>query len=144
MCPLCGNGRCDTPGETCASCQQDCGSCAFCGNMRCESTMNETCENCPQDCGQCMQQLHNCGGALTCLFGCLGGGFDPTHIPFGCVANCRALTCPSSGIFFDDVSSCAIGAFLTGGCGAGGGITCVTSMCSSQIQRCLSDRTTCS
>jgi uncharacterized protein YkwD len=48
---VCGNGLCE-PGEDCASCVADCGSCsAVCGNGLCEP--GEDCASCVADCGTC-------------------------------------------------------------------------------------------
>ena len=48
----CGNGQCE-PGETCRSCENDCGACppAVCGNNVCEDA--ESCSSCEKDCGKC-------------------------------------------------------------------------------------------
>jgi hypothetical protein len=51
---VCGDGSCET-GETCASCNADCGPCPIeCGNSSCES--GETCLSCDVDCGPCQWQ----------------------------------------------------------------------------------------
>jgi len=58
----CSNGRCGNnycgdnvcnSGETCLSCEQDCGTCytPSCGDGVCNN--GETCETCEQDCGEC-------------------------------------------------------------------------------------------
>ena len=47
---LCGDGQC-SGGETCSSCQADCGECPTCGDTVCNGT--ETCVTCPGDCGTC-------------------------------------------------------------------------------------------
>eukprot|EP01097_Dermamoeba_algensis_P003070 TRINITY_DN2237_c0_g1_i4.p1 TRINITY_DN2237_c0_g1~~TRINITY_DN2237_c0_g1_i4.p1 ORF type:complete len:828 (+),score=219.90 TRINITY_DN2237_c0_g1_i4:130-2613(+) len=56
-CYGCGNGLCEYPLENCATCPEDCGTCApcesFCGNGRCEPFANETSCSCPEDCGSC-------------------------------------------------------------------------------------------
>jgi hypothetical protein len=89
-----------------------------------------------------MMQLHDCSQALTCLFGCFNftGGGLPMNFDFGCIANCRSLTCPSAGTLFDDVANCAIGAFLGGMCSGGGGIGCITTVCGSEIRACFAQR----
>lgn len=46
---LCGNGMCGDPGEDCASCPADCGSC--CPNEACDH--GENCDSCMADCGPC-------------------------------------------------------------------------------------------
>lgn len=59
----CGNGECN--GETCDSCQQDCGAC-FCGDGACNG--GETCSTCGEDCGPCPTCPHsvcNTGPALS-------------------------------------------------------------------------------
>ncbi|GMV38815.1 MAG: hypothetical protein AMXMBFR64_05310 [Myxococcales bacterium] len=62
--PTCGDGGCQ-PGESCATCAADCGSC--CGNGACDN--GETCATCPSDCGTCTlsngcttSQAPGCGG----------------------------------------------------------------------------------
>jgi hypothetical protein len=51
-CTGCGNGVCDSPGENCSTCPDDCGACpVHCPDGTCES--DETCTSCPQDCGTC-------------------------------------------------------------------------------------------
>jgi hypothetical protein len=139
-CPSCGDGRCRGT-ETCASCSADCGSCAFCGNMRCEADAHETCTNCAVDCGMCM--LHSCSEGLTCLFGCFdftGGGGGIPMINFTCLSGCVAETCPSSQVFLNNVANCAINAFVSGACGTGGGIGCITTECGPEITACFADR----
>lgn len=57
----CGNGVC-SPGESCSSCSQDCGSCPpVCGNGLCES--GESCSSCKFDCGAC-PSTPTCGNGL--------------------------------------------------------------------------------
>lgn len=46
----CGDSQC-SGGETCTSCQADCGECPTCGDTVCNGT--ETCVTCPGDCGTC-------------------------------------------------------------------------------------------
>ncbi|MDP6947086.1 MAG: fibrinogen-like YCDxxxxGGGW domain-containing protein, partial [Myxococcota bacterium] len=49
--PVCGNAVIE-PGETCETCEADCGACPDpCGDGACET--DETCETCPIDCGEC-------------------------------------------------------------------------------------------
>jgi hypothetical protein len=43
---------CD-PGETCASCTEDCGPCTGCPDGVCLASAGETCWTCPYDCGHC-------------------------------------------------------------------------------------------
>ena len=55
-CPaVCGDAFCDEPGgETCETCEADCGPCASpCGDAVCDDTTGETCETCEADCGVC-------------------------------------------------------------------------------------------
>lgn len=53
----CGDGKCDT-NETCTSCQKDCGPCpAGCGDGKCDNT--ENCQNCEKDCGKCPSSCGN-------------------------------------------------------------------------------------
>src|SRR5262245_19482372 len=49
----CGNVICG-PGESCASCPEDCGPCAVpeCGVGACNG--DETCDSCALDCGDCV------------------------------------------------------------------------------------------
>lgn len=52
----CGDGVCRScaygGGETCSTCQNDCGTCAdYCGNGLCGTS--ETCTTCSSDCGTC-------------------------------------------------------------------------------------------
>src|SRR5262249_3105154 len=42
--PMCGNGKCEQPPETCANCPGDCGACV-CGNGSCDP--GENCTSCP-------------------------------------------------------------------------------------------------
>jgi len=50
--PTCGDGACNG-GETCASCNADCGVCPpSCGDGACNG--NENCTICPSDCGACV------------------------------------------------------------------------------------------
>jgi hypothetical protein len=54
--PCCGNGRCETPLESCRSCPSDCGicpACSTCGNGVCDASAGENTCNCPLDCGPC-------------------------------------------------------------------------------------------
>ena len=47
---VCGDGNCI--GETCLTCEQDCGVCAtFCGDENCD--VDEDCSSCSSDCGTC-------------------------------------------------------------------------------------------
>ena len=51
--PYCGDGECNN-GETCESCEDDCGKCETepkCGDGECNN--GETCESCEADCGKC-------------------------------------------------------------------------------------------
>ncbi|MCA9665647.1 MAG: hypothetical protein KC503_08665 [Myxococcales bacterium] len=53
----CGDGKCEG-GETCTSCEQDCGKCpAGCGDGKCEN--GENCQTCEQDCGKCPTSCGN-------------------------------------------------------------------------------------
>src|SRR5262249_47057018 len=47
---FCGDGVCNA-GETCSTCQSDCGVCPYCGDFACNG--GETCGTCPGDCGAC-------------------------------------------------------------------------------------------
>jgi len=51
-CLYCGDGICtDALGETCDTCEEDCGPC--CGNGVCEPEYGEECDVCVPDCGEC-------------------------------------------------------------------------------------------
>jgi len=50
----CGDGICNN-GETCSSCQHDCGRCTYCGDGICDG--GETCSSCSQDCGKCKNEI---------------------------------------------------------------------------------------
>ncbi len=51
-CLGCGDGTCSPEaGETCATCEDDCGAC--CGNGACEGGYGESCYTCATDCGAC-------------------------------------------------------------------------------------------
>ena len=51
--PPCGDGLCeDDKGETCATCEEDCGG-PCCGNGKCDVELGETCSECPEDCEAC-------------------------------------------------------------------------------------------
>ena len=59
--PECGDGMCNN-GETCSSCEADCGPCATapsCGDGQCKD--GETCETCETDCGKCEDPKPSCG-----------------------------------------------------------------------------------
>jgi hypothetical protein len=133
-CPGCGDGHC-SQNETCVSCPQDCGSCAVCGNGVCND--GETCVNCPQDCGAC--QLMDCEQALLCAFACFQGGL--ANLSLTCVTDCDAEGCPSSQVFLNDATECAVKAFVDGTCGGGGGdaLTCIESTCASEIMACFAE-----
>ena len=61
----CGNGACDG-GESCGSCEADCGTCPVCGDGQCNG--DDTCVNCPGDCGACPPECGDgaCNGAESC------------------------------------------------------------------------------
>jgi hypothetical protein len=67
----CPNGSCD-PGESCASCPEDCGPCADqrCGDGICSESVCETCANCPSDCDPCTQVGCNCGDGICDRYYC--------------------------------------------------------------------------
>jgi hypothetical protein len=46
----CGDGFCDDPDESCASCSSDCGECAVCGDSFCDFVQGEDCVECAADC----------------------------------------------------------------------------------------------
>jgi hypothetical protein len=51
-CLYCGDGTCSPSlGETCNTCEEDCGAC--CGNGACEPEYGEACDVCVPDCGVC-------------------------------------------------------------------------------------------
>jgi hypothetical protein len=76
----CPNGSCGT-GETCYTCEADCGACPSCPDGTCNN--GETCSTCPDDCGACV----SCGDGIcnnyeTCSScsadcGACVGGCDP-------------------------------------------------------------------
>lgn len=45
----CGDGTCNN-GESCGSCEQDCGACSFCGDGTCNGGIGEDCGTCLADC----------------------------------------------------------------------------------------------
>lgn len=53
----CGDGTCtSTTGESCQTCELDCGACpqpTTCGDGTCTSTTGESCSTCSDDCGPC-------------------------------------------------------------------------------------------
>jgi hypothetical protein len=49
--PVCGDAVCEE-GETCDSCEADCGVCETCGDDLCNA--DEDCASCPGDCGGCV------------------------------------------------------------------------------------------
>lgn len=100
--PGCGDGIC-TATETCASCEQDCGPCAVCGNGVCQMPY-ETCVNCPQDCGQCTTV--SCLEILTCSFECVDLSVSPPLFSLTCAGDCVARGCPSAGYFADQAVMC--------------------------------------
>jgi hypothetical protein len=64
--PACGDGKCNGS-ETCATCEQDCGSCGNrCGDGSCGG--DESCSSCPTDCGACGPSCGDgqCNGTETC------------------------------------------------------------------------------
>jgi hypothetical protein len=111
----------------------DCGSCAVCGNNKCEDTMKETCVNCPMDCGTC--PVNSCGGVVVCGLGCIQFNMLPPQVDFTCLATCAAETCPSAQIFINQFFNCAIGALLT--CGSP---SCIMSVCANQLALCLASK----
>lgn len=50
VCGYCGDGACNGD-ETCATCEADCGPCEYCGDGICNN--GETCSTCEEDCGSC-------------------------------------------------------------------------------------------
>ncbi len=66
--PCCGNGKCES-GESCSSCETDCGPCEYCGDGECNN--GETCSSCSSDCGGCAYcaSAQEEGGGL-----CVAGG----------------------------------------------------------------------
>ena len=66
--PCCGNGVCES-GETCSSCEADCGACSYCGDGVCN--VGEDCSSCSSDCGGCAycESAEEEGGGL-----CISGG----------------------------------------------------------------------
>jgi hypothetical protein len=83
----------------------DCGPCAVCGDGKCE-TPYETCENCPQDCGAC--KPIGCPEELTCALGCIMLGSTPPMISIQCVGDCVASGCAQANYFFDQTIQCFI------------------------------------
>ncbi len=72
-CLGCGDSTCSPEiGETCATCEGDCGPC--CGNGTCEAGYNENCATCAADCGSCCGN-GNCEGDL---------GENPNTCPADC------------------------------------------------------------
>lgn len=62
----CGDGECNG-GESCSTCEADCGPCApSCGDDVCNG--GESCASCPDDCGACPPVCGDgeCNGAETC------------------------------------------------------------------------------
>ncbi len=102
----CGNGTCD-PGETCSTCQADCGLCAGCGDGTCNN--GENCTSCPEDCGVCS----TCGNG-TC---------DPGENCVNCAADCGKCskcgdgTCDAS--HGETCGSCPVDCGLCSTCGDG-------------------------
>jgi hypothetical protein len=120
-------------GETCASCEQDCGPCSVCGNGVCQAPY-ETCTNCPQDCGECTTQPVDCIEAVMCAFQCFSGG----QIMASCVANCLSTACANAQYFVDQVLDCAFENVATCFKGGTGGIaTCLMNACPNQIAACI-------
>jgi len=97
--PVCGDEICEG-GETCESCETDCGVCQVpeCGDQLCNGS--ETCESCAVDCGAC--PVHQCGDNVC----------NDTETCESCEADCGY--CPAEPVCGDDscngaetCSSCA-------------------------------------
>jgi hypothetical protein len=81
----CGNGKCQADvGETCASCEKDCGSC--CGNGVCDPTEDKC--DCPSECGD------PCEGKQCGDDGC-GGSCGTCDLPDYCDNHQCVPTCPN-------------------------------------------------
>jgi len=105
--PACGNGKCDN-GETCTTCALDCGTCAGCGDGKCDMSTGESCYNCPQDCGVCMATCgdgkcempqENCQNCAVDCGVCPGCGdhtcTPPNETCYSCPEDCGK--CPGCG-----------------------------------------------
>jgi hypothetical protein len=80
LCDACGDGMCDAvDGETCGSCEADCGACPRCGDGLCNGS--DSCSSCPADCGACPR--------------CGDGACNGSDSCDSCPADCGA--CPSCG-----------------------------------------------
>ncbi len=98
-CPLeCGDGLCDSlEGESCSTCEADCGQCSNCGDGFCVGAEGETTATCPQDCGKCLERCEgycdNCGDSCEnrCKTNCL-----KSHSASYCNIICGCLPCTHS------------------------------------------------
>ena len=61
--PVCGDGQCTT-GESCESCEEDCGACPFCGDGTCDP--DEDCVTCADDCTTCEGDCCGDNGTVGC------------------------------------------------------------------------------
>lgn len=92
----CPSGACE-PGETCATCPQDCGAC--CGNAACEADKGENCASCPQDCGGCCpngacDNAETCGTCPQDCGGCCGNTLcDNGENCDSCPGDCGCVQC---------------------------------------------------
>jgi hypothetical protein len=112
--PVCGNGSCEGPTETNATCAQDCPpSGPVCGDNVCDMAGGENSSNCPGDCTG--------GGSIDCndqmvLIACVACLLDPTGCSALGVTEADCLTCAGGG----GISLCEGGA-PDGTCNAGAG-----------------------
>ena len=105
----------------------------MCGNKVCEGPY-ETCANCNQDCGSC--EVIGCLEVVNCALGCLDLGSLPPKFSLSCIANCTAQGCADVQYFVDEFINCAIANI--GNClGDGGGIGCIQKACDAELAACI-------
>lgn len=134
----CGDGECKN-GETCSSCEDDCGTCPVCGDGNCEGTKGETCSTCSGDCGPCPSHHNICNSSTHTCEEASGSGDNECGSSGGACyfkcdiasAKCSAVDgtgtdeCTSSG--GDCQSSCDESTFVCNFSAGSGGIICQDS-----------------
>ncbi|MCX8206038.1 MAG: hypothetical protein N3H30_02300, partial [Candidatus Micrarchaeota archaeon] len=125
----CGDAVCDAGiGETCATCEADCGVCEFCGDSICNA--GEDVYSCEQDCYACGDGVCSTTfgeDAVTCYADCKNCGDAVCDAGIGetcatCQADCGPCARCGDGICQADIGErCSTCPADCGSCGGGGG-----------------------